>query len=116
MLARSGIRVSLAASALRDPLREIFKHGRGFALELVVDVPDRLLRELAQHPSIYRVHYDRPTAKFNSRTSLTIGTRAIRETLGLTGAGVTVAVIDSGIAGWHDDLMNGSATLYPFGN
>jgi serine protease AprX len=82
----------------------------------VVDVPDRLLRQLAQHPSIFRIHYDRPAARFNYRTSLTIGTRAIRQTLGLTGAGVTVAVIDSGIAAWHDDLTNTSATQYPFGN
>ncbi|HJZ77304.1 MAG TPA: S8 family peptidase [Vicinamibacterales bacterium] len=82
----------------------------------VIDVPDRLLRELSQHPSVFRVHYDRPAAKFNYRTSLTVGTRAIRQTLGLTGAGVNVAVIDSGIAAWHDDLTNNSTALYPFGN
>ncbi|MBZ5559629.1 MAG: S8 family peptidase, partial [Acidobacteriia bacterium] len=36
--------------------------------------------------------------------------------LGLTGAGVTVAVIDSGIATWHDDLTNRSSALYPYGD
>ena len=34
--------------------------------------------------------------------------RLFSQSLGLTGAGVTVAVIDSGIATWHDDLTNNS--------
>src|SRR5262252_4479410 len=95
-----------------------FKHGSKLAIinGQVVDLPDRLLRQLSQHPSVFRIHYDRPAAKFNYRTSLTVGTRAIHQTLGLTGAGVNVAVIDSGIAAWHDDLTNNSTTLYPFGN
>ena len=82
----------------------------------VVDLPDRLLRQMAQHPSVFRVHFDRPAAKFNYRTSVTVGTRVVRQTLGLTGAGIGVAVIDSGIATWHDDLTNTSSTLYPYGN
>jgi subtilisin family serine protease len=94
------------------------KHGGklGIINGQVLEVPDRLLRQLAQHPSVYRLHYDRPAAKFNYRTSLTIGTRAIRQTLGLTGAGVGVAVIDSGVAAWHDDLTNTSSALFPYGN
>src|SRR5207302_1352885 len=48
--------------------------------------------------------------------SLTVGTRAVRQMLGLTGAGIGVAVIDSGIATWHDDLTNRSNTLYPYGD
>src|SRR5262249_44650001 len=82
----------------------------------VVELPDRLIRRMAQHPSVFRLHYDRPSANFNYRTSLTIGTKAIRQTLGLTGAGIGVAVIDSGIATWHDDLTNNTSTVYPYGN
>ena len=82
----------------------------------VVDVPNWLLKQLAAHPSVFNIHYDRPVARFNYRTSLTVGTRAVRDLLGVTGAGVTVAVIDSGIASWHDDLTSRSSTLYPFGN
>jgi len=82
----------------------------------VLEVPDALIRRIAQNPSVLRLHYDRPAAKFNYRTSLAVGTRAIRQTLGLTGAGVGVAVIDSGIATWHDDLTNSTATVYPFGD
>src|SRR5262249_26075627 len=82
----------------------------------VLELPDRLIKQMAQHPSVFRLHYDRPSAKFNYRTSLTVGTRVVQQTLGLTGAGVGVAVIDSGIATWHDDLTSTSATLYPYGN
>jgi serine protease AprX len=82
----------------------------------VLDLPNGLLRRMATHPDVFRIHYDRPAAKFNYRTALTIGSRVVQQTLGLTGAGVGVAVIDSGIATWHDDLTNTSATTYPYGN
>ncbi len=85
---------------------------RGVAVEL----PDKLLNELAQNPSVFRLHYDRPATKFNYRTSLTVGTKVVRDTLGLTGAGVGVAVIDSGVTAWHDDLTNNTSTVYPYGN
>src|SRR5207248_10135212 len=55
-------------------------------------------------------------AEFNYRTSLTVGTRAVQQTLGLSGAGVGVAVIDSGITTWHDDLTDRLSRVYPFGN
>ena len=82
----------------------------------VVDLPNGLLKHLAAHPSVFNVRYDRPVAKFNYRTSLTVGTRAVQQMLGLTGAGIGVAVIDSGIATWHDDLTSRSNTLYPYGD
>ena len=42
----------------------------------------------------------------------TVGARAVQETLGYTGAGIGVAVIDSGITSWHDDLTyQGRSTL-----
>jgi len=82
----------------------------------VVDVPNGILKQLSAHPSVFNIHYDRPIANFNYRTSLTVGTRAVHEMLGVTGAGVTVAVLDSGIAAWHDDLTNHSGTLYPYGD
>src|SRR5262249_16756091 len=82
----------------------------------VLDVPNGLLQGLAANPSIYRVHYDRPAFKHDLRTTVTIGSRAVQQALGYTGAGVGVAVIDSGVASWHDDLTNRSATQYPYGN
>jgi serine protease AprX len=74
------------------------------------------LNQLADNPGVFRVHYDRPISKFNARTSLTVGTRAVQDTLGLTGAGIGIAVVDSGITAWHDDLTNRSSTLYPYGD
>ena len=82
----------------------------------VLDLPNGLLRSLASSPSALRVHYDRPTFKHDYRTSVTIGARAIQQALGYTGAGVGVAVIDSGITTWHDDLTSRLGGSYPFGN
>src|SRR5205085_11817864 len=52
----------------------------------------------------------------NYRTGIAIGARAVQRGFGLTGAGVGVAIIDSGITNWHDDLTNTSSRVYPFGN
>jgi serine protease AprX len=82
----------------------------------VVDVPNGLLKKFASYPGVFRIHYDRPTALSNYRTSITVGARAVQDTLGYTGAGVGVAVIDSGITSWHDDLTNKTSKIYPYGN
>jgi serine protease AprX len=84
----------------------------GYAIE----VPNRLLKTLAAHPNVVQFHVDRPLYKQNLRTSVTTGSRALQQALGITGAGVGVAVIDSGIATWHDDLTNRSSRVYPYGN
>jgi serine protease AprX len=111
--------VELVPGAQVPPQFQSFvkRNGRlGIINGVVLDLPDRQLKTLAAHPTTFRIHYDRPAAMFNYRTSLTVGTKVVRDTLGLTGAGVGVAVIDSGIANWHDDLTNNSSTLYPYGN
>src|SRR5437762_1863310 len=82
----------------------------------VLTLPNGALKQLAAHPDIFDVHYDRPLQLSNYRTSLTTGSREVNRGLGFTGAGVGVAVIDSGIARWHDDLTSRSTTLYPYGN
>jgi len=83
----------------------------------VMDLPNNVLRRLEAHPGIFRVHYDRPIGKLNYRTAVTIGARNARMQYGYTGAGIGVAVIDSGIASWHDDLTRGSAGgVFPYGD
>jgi serine protease AprX len=84
----------------------------GHALEL----PNYMLLQLAAHPAVFRVHYDRPIHPHNYTTGITVGANIVQEALGYTGAGIGVAVIDSGITTWHDDLTNTSATTYPYGN
>jgi serine protease AprX len=74
------------------------------------------LKQLAADPAVFDIHYDRPTAGADYRTDATIGSRAVEHVLGLTGAGVGIAVIDSGVTSWHDDLTNTTMTMFPYGN
>ena len=83
----------------------------------VLELPNRLIAQMSRHPDIFRLHFDRPTHGDNYRTALATGTRVVQKTLGITGAGVGVAVIDSGITSWHDDLTDRSgSTKHPYGN
>jgi serine protease AprX len=99
---------------------EFKRYSRNTSLNLingeVLDLPNNVLARMAAHPSVFRVHYDRPTHSHNYRTAVTVGARTVQESLGYTGAGIGIAVIDSGIASWHDDLTNTTAKLYPYGN
>jgi len=83
----------------------------------VLDLPNGLIKQLESRSDVFRIHFDRPIREHNYRTSVTVGATAARTLLGYTGEGVGVAVIDSGIAAWHDDLTKGSAAgLFPYGN
>ena len=73
----------------------------------VVDLPARALPALADHPLVAHVSVDRPVAGTMERTSATIGATAIHDRLGYDGSGVGVAIIDSGVTPWHDDLATG---------
>jgi serine protease AprX len=70
----------------------------------VANVPDAALSGLANNPRIERISLDRVTFDVTDRTAATVGATTVREQLGLDGSGVGVAVIDSGITPWHDDL------------
>ena len=83
---------------------------------LVLDLPNRLVKQLAASPAVARIQYDRPIATHNYRTTVTVGSRRVQEYYGYNGAGVGVAVIDSGISSWHDDFTNTTAKLFPYGN
>ena len=73
----------------------------------VVTVTARQLAQLERHPLVKAVYLDRPTRGQLARTGITSGAWTARAFLGYSGKGVGVAVIDSGVAGWHDDLTNG---------
>src|SRR2546430_2224373 len=79
----------------------------------VLDLPNGVLTQMAAHPSVFRLHYDRPIKTHNYRTAMTVGARNAYMNYGYTGAGVGVAVIDSGITSWHDDLINYTSKVFP---
>jgi serine protease AprX len=70
----------------------------------VVELPNFVLRKLANDPAVASIHWDRDTTGEMNRAAVVEGARAVQEELGYDGAGVGVAVLDSGIAAWHDDL------------
>ena len=67
-------------------------------------VPNALLQRFADDPKVKKVHLDREAAGEIARTVATIGAKNVHAQYGYTGAGIGVAVIDSGITPWHDDL------------
>jgi serine protease AprX len=68
------------------------------------DVSDFALTALASSWAVQRVVSDRPILQTLARTAATIGADAVRQQFGYDGTGIGVAVIDSGIGPWHDDL------------
>ena len=93
-----------------DPSGEVKKLGGRVGRRLRVidaiaaDVPNGQLRKLAQHPGVDRIDLDRPTTGVQPTVISTTGARLVHQSLGLDGAGIGVAVIDSGVTAWHDDL------------
>ena len=67
-------------------------------------VPNAALPTLAASGLILHVALDRLVVGAMERTGATVGATAVRQSLGYDGSGVGVAVIDSGITAWHDDL------------
>ncbi|MEO6238719.1 MAG: S8 family peptidase [Vicinamibacterales bacterium] len=70
----------------------------------VVEVPNFMLRRLADNKKVLSISHDRPTGGEMNRAAVVTGARAVQQLMGYQGAGVGVAVIDSGITAWHDDL------------
>lgn len=84
--------------------------GRGFAgrrlnqRAQVADIENRSLDEIAADPRVERVMIDRPAFATMERTGAAIGATLARQQFSVTGRGVGVAIIDSGIAAFPDDL------------
>ncbi|HEX2444464.1 MAG TPA: S8 family peptidase [Vicinamibacterales bacterium] len=68
------------------------------------EVPESALAALAADGQVRKVSLDREVWPTMDRTGATIGAPAVREALGVDGTGVGVAIVDSGVTGWHDDL------------
>ena len=72
----------------------------------VIELPNAALSKVASHPLVARVALDRPLVGAMERTGATVGATAVRQELGYDGSGVGVAIIDSGVTSWHDDLTD----------
>jgi serine protease AprX len=69
----------------------------------LVELPNASLVAISEQPCVVDMHWDRPVHGVMSVAAVVTGARAVQETYGFDGAGVGVAVIDSGV-GMHDDL------------
>src|SRR6185503_15449737 len=67
----------------------------------VVELPNFMIRRLADNKKVLSIVWDRPTGGHLNRAAVVSGARAVQENLGFKGAGIGVAVIDSGITAWH---------------
>jgi len=72
----------------------------------VLDLPDSQLASLSADGSVQYGRGDRNVYKQDFRTDISSGSFFANRGLGVTGKGVTVAVLDSGINAIHDDLRH----------
>ena len=70
----------------------------------VGEIDNITLTSLASDPRVERVMIDRPAFATMERTGQAIGATVARSQYGVSGRGVGVAIIDSGITSYHDDL------------
>jgi serine protease AprX len=70
----------------------------------VGEVDNIALATVASDPRVARVMIDRPAFATMERTGQAIGATVARSQYGVSGKGVGVAIIDSGITSYHDDL------------
>jgi serine protease AprX len=70
----------------------------------VAEVENLGLTDLVSHPQVARIQIDHPAFATMERTGAAIAATIVRQSFRMTGKGIGVAVIDSGITAWHDDL------------
>jgi serine protease AprX len=70
----------------------------------VGEIDNRSLGEIASDPRVERVMIDRPAFAAMERTGTAIGAGLARQYYGVSGKGIGIAVIDSGVSASHHDL------------
>jgi len=71
---------------------------------LVAEVASGRLRELTGSSAVRSVRLDRRIEGALERAGISTGARWVQENLGIDGAGIGIAIIDSGVTSAHDDL------------
>ena len=99
-----GVAESLLTTVLEDAGGTVYRT-LGVINAQVVDLPNAALLTAAADPLVARISLDRLVVGTMERTSAAIRATAVRQNLGYDGAGVGIAVIDSGITTSHDDLV-----------
>jgi serine protease AprX len=79
-------------------------------------MPDSALAQLDALPQIASAHQDRPAWAADYLSTHATAADIAQRSFGVTGRGVGIAVIDSGITSWHDDLTSADGGRYPYGN
>jgi hypothetical protein len=69
---------------------------------LVADVPNIALPVIARSLLVVHISLDRRVVGAMERTGATIGATTVRQDSGYDGSGIGVAIIDSGVAAWHE--------------
>lgn len=86
-------------------------------IRLINSVKGRLtpekIKEVRNHEAIERIYYDRPVQAFLDIADPGTGAEAVREARNLSGKGVTIAVLDTGIHP-HDDLTTPKNRIVAF--
>ena len=98
---------------LPDNLRKYSRFGRLNAVGAhVLDIPDSELPNIASLAQTLHVHPDALVHGLDFRTGITSGSFFVNHNVGVTGAGVTVAVLDSGLAKGHDDFSGSKVRFF----
>jgi len=72
----------------------------------VAYLPNGAIAAISDHSKVLKISLDRGVIGSIERTGATIGATTVRQNLGVDGTGVGIAIIDSGVTPWHDDLSS----------
>ena len=108
VIVRTKLSLPLADLVVRGVGGSLLRRIPSIACQVVV-VPNAALRRLAANPLVEHVALDRVIVGAMERTGQAVGAAAARQDFGYDGAGVGVAIIDSGVTAWHDDLSQGGS-------